>query len=60
MYDVKGKVAQQKISKRSLDFVGGNTNSYAKCINGPKRLKETIELNELVASVSKVVSEASD
>ena len=60
MYDVKGKVAQQKISKRSLDFVGGNTNSYAKCINGPKRLKEAREINELVASVSEVISEESE
>ena len=42
LYDVKGKVAKQKIAMRRIDFIYGNTNSYAKCINGPKRLKETI------------------
>ena len=60
LYDVKGKVAKQKIAMRRIDFIYGNTNSYAKCINGPKRLKENIELNELVASVAGVISEASE
>ena len=58
LYDVKGKGAQQKLAKRRLDFIDGNTNSYAKCLNDPKRLKETRELNELVASVAEVTAEA--
>ena len=58
LYDVKGKGAQQKLAKRRLDFIDGNTNSYAKCLNDPRRLKETRELNELVASVAEVTAEA--
>ena len=39
-YGVKGKGAKQKIAKPRLDFVEGNTNYYAKCLNVPKWLKE--------------------
>ena len=60
LYNVKGKGVQQKIAKLRLGFFDRNTNSYAKCINGPKRLKEAREINELVASVSEVISEESE
>ena len=55
--DVKGKGAQQKLSKRCLDFIGRSANSYAMCLNYLKRLKETRELNELVMSVTNVTTE---
>ena len=58
LYDVKGKGAQQKLAKQRLNFIDGNTNSYAKCLNDPRRLKETRELNELVASVVEVTADA--
>ena len=59
LYDVKGKVTQQKLAnKQCLDFIDRNTNYYAKCLNDPKRLKETRELIELVASVAEVTVEA--
>ena len=38
-----------------LYFFDGNTNYYSKCLNTPKRLKETRGLNKLVASVVEVI-----
>ena len=60
LYDVNEKCAQQKLAKQRLDFIDGNTNSYTKFLNDPKRLKETRELNELVASIAEVNSEVSE
>ena len=48
----------RKFAKIHLDFIDKNTNPYAKCLDGPKRLKETRELNELVALVAEDISEA--
>ena len=38
-YDAKGKGAAQKISKRRLDVIVGNINSYSKLLNNTKILK---------------------
>ena len=60
LYDLKWRVAQQKIFKCRLDFVYRNTSINENFLNGPKRLKESRELNDLVASVAEVVSEVSE
>ena len=55
--DVKGKGEKRKLPKRHLDFNNGNTNSYENCLNNQKRLKENVELNEIVTSIADVTVE---
>jgi len=55
---VKGIGAQHKLAKHRLDFI--DTNSYTKCLNDPKRLKETRQLIEHVASVAEASEETKE
>ena len=49
-----------ELAKHRLDLIDGNTNSYAKCLNDPKRMNSTRESNEVVASAANVTSEVSE
>jgi len=57
MHDVKGKGAQNKLAKRRLDMISGNVSFYSRCLNGPKRLKQIKEVNQLAATVASATAE---
>ena len=47
-----GKKSKKRISRRRIDFVSGNVNSYACILNGPAQLDKIRTYNDLTASLS--------
>ena len=54
VHDVKGKGTPNKLTKCRLDMTSGNVSSCSRCLNDPKRLKQTKEVNQLAATAAEV------
>ena len=52
-----GDKAKKRIAKRRIDFVTGNINSYARCLNGPRQLEKIKTYNQLAASMAELQKE---
>ncbi len=47
-----GKKAKTVITKRCIEFISGNVNSYARILNGPQKLERIQTFNDLSASIA--------
>ncbi|KAG7372912.1 hypothetical protein IV203_033636 [Nitzschia inconspicua] len=53
----RGGGAKQKIAQRRLNIVDGNVNSYARCLNDPRRLASMREMDQLISAVAQVAAD---
>ncbi|KAG7339481.1 hypothetical protein IV203_034477 [Nitzschia inconspicua] len=56
-YDIRGGGAKKKIAQRRLNIVDGNVNSYARCLNDPRRLAAMREMDQLISAVAQVAAD---
>ena len=55
-----GSRAHKKIAKRRIEFINGNTNSYARVLNGPDQFEQIKDYNDLASSIAALNKERDD
>ena len=57
MYDVNGEVEKKNLSRRRLDAIEGNIDSYSRCLNSSKRMEAMKDHHKLAAAVADIYAE---